>query len=192
MYNINYSNQTSKNCGFTLIELLIVVAIIAILAAIAIPNFLAAQTRAKVADSQASMRTLATGLEAYAVDNNDYPYVGNITDYQQKLVCLTTPMSYLASLPKYQWQPWLSFGATQPIKFYYYNDRKSHDELVAGWGYPWTMFDPSDSEKWYLSCVGPDGDYDQAWDGSTPGSNYHLYDPTNGTISNGDLIRLGP
>src|SRR5437870_12866546 len=59
--------------GFTLIELLIVVAIIAILAAIAIPNFLAAQVRAKVSRAKAEMRTLATAIESYEVDNNRYP-----------------------------------------------------------------------------------------------------------------------
>src|SRR5688572_12402554 len=59
--------------AFTLIELLIVVAIIAILAAIAVPNFLEAQTRAKVTRTRADMRTIATGIESYRVDNNAYP-----------------------------------------------------------------------------------------------------------------------
>lgn len=59
--------------GFTLIELLIVVAIIAILAAIAIPNFLEAQTRAKVARVKADLRSIATGIESYYVDNSTYP-----------------------------------------------------------------------------------------------------------------------
>jgi prepilin-type N-terminal cleavage/methylation domain-containing protein len=59
--------------GFTLIELLIVVAIIAILAAIAVPNFLEAQTRAKVARVKGELRTLATAIESYTVDNNSEP-----------------------------------------------------------------------------------------------------------------------
>ena len=59
--------------AFTLIELLIVVAIIAILAAIAVPNFLEAQTRAKVTRCKSDMRTIATALEAYFVDWNRYP-----------------------------------------------------------------------------------------------------------------------
>jgi len=59
--------------AFTLIELLIVVAIIAILAAIAVPNFLEAQTRAKVSRSRNDMRVMATGLEAYVIDHNEYP-----------------------------------------------------------------------------------------------------------------------
>jgi prepilin-type N-terminal cleavage/methylation domain-containing protein len=58
--------------GFTLIELLIVVAIIAILAAIAVPNFLEAQTRSKVSRAKADMRSVATAMEAYYVDNNSY------------------------------------------------------------------------------------------------------------------------
>jgi len=61
--------------GFTLIELLIVIAIIAILALIAIPNFLEAQTRAKVARAQSDMRSLATALEAYIVDYKVPPAV---------------------------------------------------------------------------------------------------------------------
>ena len=59
--------------GFTLIELLIVVAIIAILAAIAVPNFLNAQVRAKVARSEAEIRNLKNSLESFFIDNNSYP-----------------------------------------------------------------------------------------------------------------------
>jgi prepilin-type N-terminal cleavage/methylation domain-containing protein len=66
---------TQKRSAFTLIELLIVVAIIAILAAIAVPNFLEAQTRAKVSRTKADMRSIATAIESYAVDFNR-PHIG--------------------------------------------------------------------------------------------------------------------
>ncbi|MEN6624991.1 MAG: prepilin-type N-terminal cleavage/methylation domain-containing protein [Candidatus Sumerlaeia bacterium] len=65
------------NRAFTLIELLIVVAIIAILAAIAVPNFIEAQTRARVSRAASDLRALATALESYQVDNNDYPYISD-------------------------------------------------------------------------------------------------------------------
>lgn len=62
-----------KSRAFTLIELLIVVAIIAILAAIAVPNFLDAQVRSKVARAKSDMRTLALAVESYYGDNNAAP-----------------------------------------------------------------------------------------------------------------------
>ena len=62
-----------NNKGFTLIELLIVVAIIGIIVAIAIPNLLNAIQRAKQKRTMGDMRTAGTAAEAYAVDFNRYP-----------------------------------------------------------------------------------------------------------------------
>ncbi|MCB2154353.1 type II secretion system protein GspG [bacterium] len=97
--------RRSRRAGsaFTLIELLVVVAIIAILAAIAVPNFLEAQTRGKVAAAQSNIRTITGALEAFAVDNNRYPAtqpvvpgdpLALLSDFQ--LSALTTPISYIS------------------------------------------------------------------------------------------------
>ena len=59
--------------GFTLIELLIVVAVIGMIVAIAIPNLLSAIDRGKQKRSMADIRTVGTALESYAVDLNFYP-----------------------------------------------------------------------------------------------------------------------
>ncbi len=63
----------SNRKGFTLIELLIVVAIIGIIVAIAIPNLLNAIQRAKQRKTMGDMRSIATAIEAYSVDFNRYP-----------------------------------------------------------------------------------------------------------------------
>ena len=63
-------NKNTK--GFTLIELLIVVAIIGIIAAIAIPNLLNAIQRGKQKRTMSDVRTIATASESYSIDNNQY------------------------------------------------------------------------------------------------------------------------
>ena len=67
------TSKPSEESGFTLIELLIVIAIILILISIAAPNFLAAQTRAKVAKAEAEMKSLATAIEFFRTEHSTYP-----------------------------------------------------------------------------------------------------------------------
>ncbi len=68
-----------RSRGFTLIELLIVVAIIGIIAAIAIPNLLNAIDRGKQKRTMADMRTIGQAIASYSVDNNFFPAAANVT-----------------------------------------------------------------------------------------------------------------
>ncbi|ACK42159.1 MULTISPECIES: type II secretion system protein [Dictyoglomus] len=58
--------------GFTLIELMVVIVIIAILAAVALPNFMGATERARESAVRSAVKTLQTALEMYATDNQGY------------------------------------------------------------------------------------------------------------------------
>jgi general secretion pathway protein G len=64
---------TARQRGFTLIELLIVVAVVGIIAAIAVPNLLNALDRAKQKRTMADLNSVAAAVESYSVDNTIYP-----------------------------------------------------------------------------------------------------------------------
>lgn len=196
-----------KRLAFTLIELLIVVAIIAILAAIAVPNFLEAQTRSKVSRVKADMRSVATGIESYAVDNNKFPpgelgskYFGN--GQLRKTVELTTPVAYLTSveiLDPFQPDKRLDGSKIYPPPTLYYQCFAPY----GGWWRNQVSFNPelanANISAWYLESWGPDKqqnflDWFILADFVAPASQRtidEIYDPTNGTVSYGDIGRLG-
>src|SRR5947209_11570644 len=72
-----FMRRNSGRKGFTLIELMIVIAIIGVLAAIAVPNFRAARERANTRACYANQKTIAGALEMYNLDNNT-----KVTDIQ--------------------------------------------------------------------------------------------------------------
>jgi prepilin-type N-terminal cleavage/methylation domain-containing protein len=223
--------------GFTLIELLIVVAIIAILAAIAVPNFIEAQTRAKVSRVLSDMRTTATGIESYRVDQSDYPPGFGLTidpadRWRFGLWLLSTPIAYVSSANfqdpmhprstnasrQHPTESTLQYnsmfndpadGRTGVIlsEFLRFTGREPTGVSVVPFGADGFRLDPGVQTPWWtLFSNGPDGLSGFAGSGY-PGDDLELrvvssdadlgqfldfvYDPTNGTISQGNVWRAG-
>jgi type II secretion system protein G len=199
-----------KMKGFTLIELLIVVAIIAILAAIAVPNFLEAQTRSKVARTQADMRTMATAAESYRVDYNRYPLPVAILNGSLTVVypnpspnnslyvhnflpqTVTTPISYISSIPT---DVFVDQGLEpSPERSYMFYNSFEYTKILAGIAgvtlSPPAALRANAYGAWVMFSNGPDQD-NKDLGGSKVGLTLinGVYDPSNGTVSNGDIIR---
>ncbi|HEX3548991.1 MAG TPA: prepilin-type N-terminal cleavage/methylation domain-containing protein [Candidatus Elarobacter sp.] len=84
--------------GFTLIELMIVVAIIAILAWILIPNFVNARSQAQTAACESNLRAIATAMELYYADNQVYPTASGAA--VQPALLTVNGVAYLNNTPK--------------------------------------------------------------------------------------------
>lgn len=183
---VTFSAGLAARKGFTLIELLIVVAIISILASIALPNFLEAQIRAKVARCQAELRTVAFGVEAFHLDNDKYP---PHQDRPTDLCVITTPIAYLGALPRDPFSDARDGNIWNSGYWYKWEDFNSiyYDMGAMTWGGgDWLERQLASGRMWSLNSVGPDLKDDMATDAAS------LYDPSNGTISRGDVYRLGP
>jgi len=201
---------------FTLIELLIVVAIIAILAAIAVPNFLEAQTRSKVSRAMNDMRTLAVAVEAQRTQTNALPLDYWDDDHQPAanersmrcwgLPCrmndrggtmgliniLTTPVAYISSLPLDPFQvarideSFLSYQEIlpHPRTYLYIDEDPAFPGSDSGHYIQLHNFKPELERliegRFFFITTGPDSTYQRDL--------LHLYDPSNGTISRGDII----
>ncbi|MCX7718675.1 MAG: type II secretion system protein GspG [Candidatus Sumerlaeaceae bacterium] len=183
------------------------------MAAIAVPNFLEAQTRAKVSRAKADIRSLATALESYAVDNNKYPLDITDTSGMNRTPAgyfwyisnrITTPISYItdnqlidpfrdrrSTLPPVYWR----------FRYVNYSDADyyaANPAILPGGGtgdytsQSYYLGAPYHG-AWRLSSAGPD---------AVAGANGNFappplvfvgpliaYDPTNGTVSWGDIVR---
>jgi len=82
-------NKKRDERGFTLIELMIVIAIIGILAAIAIPQFSSYRKRAYNSAAESDLKNAATAEEAYFVDNQEYGTQDNLALNTSENVALT-------------------------------------------------------------------------------------------------------
>ena len=214
--------------GFTLIELLIVVAIIAILAAIAVPNFLEAQVRAKVSRIKSDQRTLATAIESYSIDYNRPPLgqeeVAQSTrppvsgwtwavrtgfEWSQ----FTTPVAYISSIPINVFGDKGKVNAkgvpnNQLEGMYYHYQAFPHETRYDGQPFTDALLRCNRiGASWFLGGQGPsrrdlphgvsppvqfnmpNGVSRTPTDATDIGYPDIFYDPTNGTVSYGALIR---
>jgi len=165
--------KTTKDKGFTLIELLIVAAIIAIVAAIAVPNFLEAQVRSKVSRARTDMRTQAVALEAYAVEYRRYPPILRYGDDLITPESFTTPIAFMTSLPH---DPFAAQMPDEPRRRYHYQNVK---QLVEDNTPNWPPNDLVRYGDWRFVSLGPKKEY----------CPWIPYDATNGTVSAGSIIR---
>jgi prepilin-type N-terminal cleavage/methylation domain-containing protein len=183
--------RRAPRLGFTLIELLVVVAIMSILASLALPNFLEAQTRSRTARVKADMRTLKIGVDCYCADHGQYP-TDYGTDEMSSWALLTTPIAYLSTIPDDAFSMRNSpQGRASGPDLYCCPATLNHSDWAsdaegAGFGYGIVSPGPDGFFQWASSTPEP---YYWKWltrEGAA--DNSLLYDPTNGTISLGDMV----
>lgn len=176
--------------GFTLIELLIVVAIIGILAAIAVPNFINARTRAMVSRCYADIKTLGDAYEMYRIDHNAYPNGNEMWYTNQMYPRLTTPVSYINSIPL---DPFVIKDEPQRPFYHhlFYPCWNIHTMVTIQnktWGGAPVRKAVQQGTHILIVSSGPDKHEDIASQ-STGALTYHM---SNGLISEGDIIRYVP
>ena len=187
----------SKQRSFTLIELLIVVAIIGILAAIAVPNFMNARTRSKIARVWGDFKALEITLETFALDNGGkYPFTDTMNQtIPYPMRKLTTPVPYIAALPEKD--PFVP----QPIGIPKQDDKPGgtrdywwNPYWLVTFDQPTLYITELGPLRWQMGSVGPDNYFD-----CSPFVNVerHVacwlpYEPSNGLRSWGEIYITGP
>lgn len=189
--------------GFTLIELLIVISIILILIAIALPNFLEAQIRSKVVKVKGEMQSISVSLESYFIDWNQYPWASEfpninipatapIEPFELHLSSiLTSPIRYINELPRDIFNNLYTEDSDINLYAPYHytsndmnillGDPELFNELTE------FLFFQKKSIKYFLLSHGPDSDHDEFGEHSHTDGTAALYNPTNGSKSNGDI-----
>lgn len=192
--------------AFTLVELLVVVAIIAILAAIALPNLQEAQIRSKVSRARSDIRSCVVALETYAVDQNCYPsptgFDGSapfftdteFTSHQFHGFVphrLTSPVAYLATAPVDVFE--IAHEMDHPKKAPFHYSEQYYNAVGLGVSLylrgTALQIGVEANPAYMVLSHGPDA---KQQDCGCHEADPALYDTTNGTVSIGDSYYFGP
>lgn len=186
--------------GFTIVELLIVIAIISIITAIAVPNFMSANIRAKVSGAKSEMGSIAITLEDYKIDKGVYPLQTDsgldpdeIADAGSsigastvaglgKLIYPTTSDTIEVYLSKIPGDPFNNKG------------EEDWNGTTGAHNHHYSYFTSGD-QCWALMSWGPDRNsqvesYTEAKNAVNNGTD--LYNQDEGITSGGDIIIIGP
>ena len=194
-----------------MIELLIVIAIITVITAIAVPNLISANVKAKVKGIKSEMGSIAIALEDYRMDEGNYPIDPEHTGSGDNPDVIAGPGDFddptdAIGLGKLVFPD----GASNPVYLY----RIPGDPFNNGGEEEWNgtsgahnnhycyftadasgAASSSEAKYWALVSYGPDKDldvanYSDARDAYDNGTD--LYDPDSGITSNGDIVIIGP
>lgn len=228
-----------KTRAFTLIELLFVVATIAILAAISVPNFLEAQVRSKTARAHADMAVLEHGLKVYYADYNLYPQhqpeVHQFLEACSRVIIADAKSTSAPADARFSWTADDPYKSTRPgnndpywgesglrggypilvpaaydmrvltTPISYIGGQLPADPYQDVRGAPYTYINLSELQttttpfakqggafrRYILLSYGPDTDSSKQKFVNPVRGPWISYDPTNGTVSAGDILRFG-
>jgi len=204
--------------GFTLVELLIVIDIIVTITAIAVPNLISANIKAKVKGIKSEMGSIAIALEDYRIDKGDYPIEPDPSKYDPDEIAKPDKAfdhhSKAVGLGKLVFPP----QASDPVYLYRVPGDPFNDGGEEEWNgtsgahnnhYCYFTADASrqssstEAKYWALVSYGPDkardiDSYTKAWNAVDPNAPNHdtyknlIYNPDNGITSSGDIVIIGP
>jgi general secretion pathway protein G len=191
--------MAGKRTGLALVELLIVFALLALMAAVAVPGFVDSQARSRTARARADMRSMAVAVEAYKVDFGWFPFSANdawwlvqsgspwgtfVYTTNLALRCATTPVAYLNAVPLDY------FGNQSGFPFGSYLYVTEQREYGAG---KTVNFNWCPASGYGFGSVALNGAWDYAYGPGLESTVINsIYDPSNGMVSRGDIIRVGP
>ncbi len=203
--------------GFTLVELVVTIAILGILVAIALPNYFHPHGRARAARAESEIRSLKNSLESFFIDNNQYMPMNRdqtLMDTQYsgldksdpsaptidlaylaigdvktgRRLCLTTPVSYISSIP---FDPFNGDGSES--SYGYGSDGVSYF-IITSWGPD--KVDGLGGKNGFDERDYTGADVSDRSRSGLRGSRYVLadfkYDPSNGVASSGEIFSIGP